>query len=163
MLGNQKGLAMIEVVPLLVLFVLLLNFALGFFGIIHSGILGSIAARNYAFETFRNRADLNYLRDVTDSEAVFYQGVGFRYHGIRSETNGNVDWVVTQRPIQFTQVSEANDPKGSMTDHDDVKKIAEGKAVSDQMNEDGVDPVWIRTLYGICLNSTCGDSTGGIL
>ena len=100
---------------------------------------------------------------MTDSEAVFYQGVGFRYHGIRSETNGNVDWVVTQRPIQFTQVSEANDPKGSMTDHDDVKKIAEGKAVSEQMNEDGVDPVWIRTLYGICLNSTCGDSTGGIL
>ena len=72
MLSNQKGMAVFEIVPLLVLFVLLLNFVFGFFGIIHSGILNSIAARNYAFETFRNRTSLNYIRDESTSDLDFY-------------------------------------------------------------------------------------------
>ena len=96
-LRNQKGTAMVEVVPLLVIFVLLINFSLGFFGVIHAGILNSIAARNYAFETFRNRAVLNYLRDIADSDDVTYRREGFRFHGIKIEgTRSGLDIGIAQ-------------------------------------------------------------------
>lgn len=50
-INNEKGMAVLEMIPILVVFVLFINFSLGFFGAIHSGILNSIASRNYAFET----------------------------------------------------------------------------------------------------------------
>ncbi|MEZ0393094.1 MAG: hypothetical protein ACAH59_12810, partial [Pseudobdellovibrionaceae bacterium] len=86
MLGNSRGNAMIEIVPILAIFILILNFSLGFFGLIHSGIMNSIAARNYAFETFRNRADLRYLRDAASSDTEFtYTKSQVRFHAIKSE------------------------------------------------------------------------------
>jgi hypothetical protein len=155
-LKNQNGTAMVEVVPLLVIFVLLINFALGFFGVIHAGILNSIAARNYAFETFRNRAVLNYLRDISDSDDVTYRREGFRFHGIKKEGVRGSEWVATTRPIKFTDTNQLDDPLGSQSDHNQgLRRIAEGQRVSDAGLEDGVNPVWVRTMYGICLNAKC--------
>ena len=155
-INNQRGTAMVEIVPLLVIFVLLINFALGFFGVIHSGILNSIAARNYAFETFRNRSNLDYLRDINGSDDVTYRREGFRFHGIKKEGVAGSEWVATTRPIKFTDVDGVTDPKGSKEDHNvGIRKIAEGVRVSDAGLEDGVDPVWIRSMYGICLNAKC--------
>jgi hypothetical protein len=151
---NQKGLAMIEIIPLLVIFILIVNFALGFFGFIHSGILNSIAARNYAFETFRNRADLNYLRDITGSDVVSYRKTGLRYHGISKENaSGSQEWQVTERFLRFTD-TRANSEIEGREDHDTkVKTISDGSRASERVQ--GVSPGWVRVIYGICLNAKC--------
>ena len=52
-LKNDHGMAVLEMIPIMIIVVLLLSFSFGFFGLIHTGILNSIGARNYAFETFK--------------------------------------------------------------------------------------------------------------
>lgn len=161
---NQKGMATIEVIPVLMIFILLFNFTLGFFGVIHTGILNSIAARNYAFETFRNRATLNYLRDIdldSGTDQIVYKVGGNRFHGIVSETRkASEDWPVTIRPIRFTDVrSGVEELKGKNNSaHQATRKIASNSKVSEiSAVDEGVNPVWIRSLYGICINVKCGD------
>jgi hypothetical protein len=159
MLRSERGNAMIEIIPILALFVLLVNFALGFFGIIHTGILNSIAARNYTFETFRNRSSLVYLRDQADSAVDFtYAKEEQRFHGIVAENKNTTDaFVATRRPARFSEISSPEDFGDGQ--HDKLKGIVEGKKASDVLGEDredGVNPVWVRTLYGICLTATCG-------
>jgi len=159
MLKSERGNAMIEIVPILAVFVLLVNFSLGFFGIIHTGILNSIAARNYAFETFRNRSSLVYLRDTENSALNFtYANNQQRFHGIVSESKSTTEaFIATRRPARFSEISSP-EPLGT-GEHDKIKGIAEGKKASAVLGEDrdtGVNPVWVRTLYGICLTAACG-------
>ena len=47
-LKNQRGMATIEVLPLLLVFLMLFSYTLGAFGIIHTGIMHSISARSSA-------------------------------------------------------------------------------------------------------------------
>lgn len=161
--------ATIEVIPVLVIFLVLINFTLGFFGLIHSGILNSIAARNYSFETFRNRADLNYIRDkgvpTDDMVKAHFNKVGFRYHGVIAEGVGSAtDFVATERTIRFTDLNTGvenpnNDPNAhnrmvaQINDNDKVSKVFTGETADD--SNSGVSPAWIKTMYGICLNSLC--------
>ena len=164
-LRNQNGNAMIEIVPILTVFILLVNFALGFFGLIHSGILNSISARNYSFETFRNRADLNYLRDAIDQPAdnftFTYRKSGQRFHATKNErvpdgTAGD-KFYATRRPIKFSDIREVEDLRNNNSAyHQQLKRISEGQRASDVGIEDGVNPVWVRTAYGICINASCG-------
>ena len=156
MLKNSRGNAMIEIIPMLAIFILLVNFSLGFFGLIHSGIMNSIAARNYAFETFRNRADLRYLRDTDDSEAGFtYAKSGLRWHTIVTEGNSNInEFVATKRPIKFSDISAVETPLG-LGEHTKVLKVSEQKTASSFVTE-GVSPGWVRSAYGICLETKCG-------
>lgn len=160
---NQKGMASVEMIPILMMFIVLVNFALGFFGVIHSGILNSIAARNYAFETFRNRADLNYLRDAAGAQAISYLGKGFRYHFVVAENEKREEAVATKRPIKFTEVVSPADPLATANDHEKkVRSIKDKGAVSEVFagktkaeGDSGVSPVWIMTSYGICLRASC--------
>lgn len=165
---GQKGISNVELIPVLLVFALLFNFALGFFGVIHSGILNSIAARNYAFETFRNRANLTYLRDIPGvSMGSRYTKDYFRFHGIITEgrsSDAETEWVVTRRPIRFTDVNSGIEEQGEINDHRQlVRQIADTGKASDifsgrtpEEGRSGVSPVWLQTLYGICLNSKCG-------
>ena len=66
--NNQKGIAMVEMLPLLSIFVILFGLTFGLWTGIHSGILQSIAARHYAFEVINNRTHFIYHRD-TESPA----------------------------------------------------------------------------------------------
>ncbi len=167
---NEKGIATVEMVPLLVLFMMLLNFTIGFFGVIHSGVLNSIAARNYAFETFRNRTNLNYLRDIGDSGLNLnsnYTKFNYRFHGIISERSGALTWVATRRPLKFTDhqkfLTVSDTGQGSKQDHETLVRRVQGtgkvsEVFSGETPEDGqsgVNPVWVQTLYGMCLNSKC--------
>jgi hypothetical protein len=159
---NEKGMASIEMIPVLFLFVLLINFSMGFFGVIHSGILSSISARNYTFETLRNRTNLNYLRDEQGGEECFYSQAKLRFHSIISEEAGARErWVAAKRDIKFTQDSQVN---SGVSDHNETvrqmsdasKKTSEyftGETAND--GNSGVAPVWIMTSYGICLSSKC--------
>jgi len=162
---NQRGMATMEMVPILMLFAMLVSFALGFFGIIHSGIVNSIAARNYAFETFRNRANLNYLRDEV-GDPVYFLVTGYRYHSITGDqksASSQLQWVATTRPIQFTEVANPLEAIGSPADHNSkVRSLVDGAPTSDKFEgqtraagDAGVDPVWVMTSYGICLTAGC--------
>lgn len=165
-LRNENGNAMIEIVPILTIFILLVNFALGFFGLIHSGILNSISARNYSFETFRNRADLAYLRDEPDAAlgdnfAFTYKKSGLRFHSTKAEVvpSGQGDnFYATRRPIKFSDINEVQDERNQDNPeyHLQLKRITEGQKASDRGIDEGVNPAWVRTSYGICLNARCG-------
>jgi hypothetical protein len=159
MLANSRGNAMIEILPVIAIFILLVNFSLGFFGVIHSGILGSISARNYAFETFRNRADLRYFRDIPGGDKDFtYAKSELRFHGVQGEKaggNSGADWYATRREIKFSDIKGIVNPLGSEPDHTTLKQIRPYEVVGSNADE-GVSPAWVRTAYGICLESKCG-------
>jgi len=152
-LKNEKGMAMIEAVPLLVMFVVLLSFSLGFFGVVHTAILNSIAARAYAFETFRDRTNLNFFRE--DGSAVkglgpLYLGVkGFRFHAIQNEGDKRQLFIPTTRSIAMGQ----EEPQKPSTKDLHNSQIYDIPTMNDRVD---VNPVWVMVGYGICLNAACG-------
>lgn len=159
-LNNEKGMAVFEMIPIIVVIVLFVNFSLGFFGAIHTGILNSIAARNYAFETFRNRSNLTYFRNSGGIvRQVNYAETQFRTHAVQSEKkSGSDNWFATTRVIDFMSFQKrAADQVGtSAGEHN--KNVRELK---DSRNETvGVNPIWLRSVYGICLTAVC-TATGG--
>lgn len=156
-LRNQKGMAVFEMIPLLMIIVLFVNFSLGFFGAIHTGILNSIASRNYTFETFRNRANLTYFKNTDPSpEAIGMQfsKVGMRMHGTTTEADNQAqDWLATPRLIDFVD----SDKRAAEITGADSSTHHKTRGVSDGRNTTvGVNPIWIKTTYGICLNASCG-------
>ena len=167
-INNEKGMAVMELIPTLFVYMLLINFSLGFFGAIHAGILHSIAARNYAFETMRHRSHLVFHRayDPTNNFSI----LGYRYGGIIFDNAalGDVAWIAPVRPIAFAagfggvdaengvDLSErgpANEPNAVTLHNQSVRNLNESVR-----NENiGVSQIWIKSLYGICINSRCGD------
>lgn len=165
---NEKGMAVIELIPTLIVFMLLINFSLGLFGAIHTGILNNIAARNYFFETLRHRANVGYHRDF-DGQRTKFHAKGYRFSGIVQEnapdTNG---WYATARPLAFTSGFGGQNSRSGIN-------LAERAAAREpdavnrhnrqvpQLNENirnettDVYQIWLKQLYGICLNSRCGD------
>lgn len=149
---NQKGMAIIELIPIMIIILLLFNFSLGFFGVIHTGILNSMAARNYAYETFRHRSNLTYLREgVKGGDIVSYKEEGLRLHATVSDNKkGSDQFVATGRPIDFMSKTEAT---GSVEVHNSgIYNAIDGKRYT---AGGGVSPVWIRPQYGICLTPKC--------
>lgn len=152
-LQNQKGMAVIEMIPMMIITAVIINFSFGFFGVIHSGILQSMAARNYAFETIRHRANYTYFRDADD--LATYRKVGSRLHTIRSDTSSEtLEFVATRRSIQYLVGKYVPiEDKGTVQDHTtEVLNVKPGEQYTDK---DGVTEVWVKPMYGICLNAKC--------
>jgi hypothetical protein len=151
-LSNQKGLAMLETVPLLVIFVVLTSFGLGFFGIVHTAVLHSIGARTYAFETFRQRANLYYFRENLSglSRPINFQKKGWRYHAVNHESDQRERFVATTRPIALGRSIAASDTN----DQTHNQQIFEILPRNQRIN---VNPAWVMVGYGICLNAGCGN------
>lgn len=149
--------ATLEMIPILIIVVLLINFSFGFFGVTHSAILQSIASRNYAFETFRYRANLTYFHPLSDR--LSNDKTQVRLHGIVSEAKGAKDsneFIAATRLIDFFTFAQgrATEVEGATNSGLHVNKIQELN--ENRRNETvGANPVWIKTVYGICLNSTC--------
>ncbi|MCH2534651.1 MAG: hypothetical protein MK008_09450 [Bdellovibrionales bacterium] len=153
MVVNKKGMATIEALPMLVVFVIFFSYTYGFFSVIHSGILYSIGARAYAFETFRNRANLTYFRGNNNSESYnFYTKVGHRYHCTRTRAP-EIAFIAEKRAISIgMSLSPTSNSNADIEIHND--KIHD----LDQRNRDvKVNPIWIKTCYGICVTPGCGD------
>ncbi len=168
-LKNKKGMAVLEIIPTLFVYMLLINFGLGFFGAIHAGILHNIAARNYSFEAMRHRPNLLYHR-VYDPQNNFSK-TGYRFGGIIFDraTEGDNKWIAPTRPIAFSAAfggndstsgidlssrGPANEPNAATLHNGTVKNLNE-----DVRNTNvAVSQIWIKSLYGICINSQCGDS-----
>lgn len=154
LLRNRKGMATIEMIPVIVVVAFLFNFSLGFFGVIQTGILNQIAARNYAFETFRHRTNLVYFHD--DRGNGNFKAFNSRVHGITSDSrpaSTGATAIATLRPIGFGESPN----EGSQDDHESgsdgrgVFSVTEGKRNTDV----STSPVWLRPMYGICFNAKC--------
>jgi len=155
-LQNEKGMAVFEMIPIIIIIILMMNFSLGFFGAIHTGILNSIACRNYAFETFRHRADLVYFRNVSNGDNSDYHLYGQRVHGTISENpSTGRNWWASTRTIDFFAFSNRPDIIENSTVGHSTKLNSLNEATRFD-NTDGVNPIWIQTRYGICLTAACG-------
>ncbi len=157
-LFNQKGMAVLEMIPVMIVIVVVLRYTYGFFGVIHSATVQSIAVRNYAFETFRHRSRLSYLREVSSLDDRFKYRKGMRLHGVRDENarlSSTPDWDVTVRRITFpAKEAEVLGSNGFLSRIQEQNKINVGRRYSDG---DGVDPVWLAIRYGMCIDHRCGD------
>jgi len=165
---KQKGMAVIEAIPVLFMMVLVFNFSLGFFGAIHSGILNSIGAYNYTMETFRYRSNLMYFRPGADNKN--YKKSMNRVHGVikdgseESPNEAKGVWPATVRDITFNGVtrSTASDESdrgyGGRTSNTNVW-FANSTYVPSTGSAIQSPRIWIKTVYGICINADC--STDG--
>jgi len=147
---------MVEALPLLVIFTALFAYSLGFFGIVHTAILNSMAARTYAFETFSQRSDTTLFRDRKSGDGYTeYSSYGTRYHTIDSELqidhNQGDGQYATVRPLVFGR--RAPSSAGSANDHN--TKIYE---ITGRNRKGGVEvsPAWIMVGYGLCIDADCG-------
>ena len=176
--------AFLEAIPVLIMLTLVFNFSLGFFGAIHSGILNSIASYNYSLETFRFKSNLVYFRP--GGGTTNYAKSSNRVHGTTQDGSeaqaGGVEyknkWPATQRGITFNykrddptrNLSSIQNGKSKMAgvdsvnDHEFISKDNATniwKAKSDYVPQAGdaiqTPRIWIKTVYGICLNADCGD------
>lgn len=178
---SEKGMAIIESLPVLFMLVLVFNFTLGFFGAIHSGILNSIASYNYSLETFRFRSNLVYFRPGGDT--TNYAKSQNRVHGTvqdGSEDSGDnkiedKKWPATMRGITFNYKSDSADRNLASIQNGKNSKIGmlesshdfktspldgdiwsiKAKSVPTAGQAAQTARVWIKTVYGICLNAEC--------
>ena len=149
---KQKGMASMEAMASIILYLVFLSFSLGFFGVVHSGIVNSLAARNYAFDTFSNRTYLKYHRDAPGEQLHSHKENGFRLHSILTERNppNNEDFIATKRSIAFAKMHYR---KGR--NNNQHMKMVEEEAEGNNNKKYSFNPVWIKTAYGICLNTRC--------
>ncbi len=153
-LRSEEGLAIVELVPLIFIFVFILSYTLGSFGLIHTGIKNSIASRTYAFETFRNRTNLVYFRDTFFGDFLHLKNFGNRVHGVTSEAEQLEQFTATERPIRIGISAEVDNR--DQTIHNE--KIFSGSVATGKRNTQvEVSPAWIMIQYGMCLNNRCGD------
>jgi hypothetical protein len=150
-LKNERGLAMLETVPLIVIFTVLVSFGLGFWGIVHTAVLHSIGARTYAYETFRQRTNLYYFRENGSgtTKPMNYKTKQWRYHAVNNENDDRERFVSTVRPIAFGRSTASED--ASLETHN--VQIFGIKSRNERI---AVNPAWVMVGYGICLNSKCG-------
>ncbi|MBC7742180.1 MAG: hypothetical protein H7061_08280 [Bdellovibrionaceae bacterium] len=167
---SEKGMAIIESIPVLFMLVMVFNFSLGFFGAVHSGILNSIASYNYSLETFPFKSNLVYFRPGGDD--TNYERAGNRVHGTTQD--GAVDlegreigkWPVTLRAITFNYVED--DPKRGLASTKSERNYA-GKGSDNNIwtvntgykpqegNSIQTPRIWVKTVYGICITADCGE------
>lgn len=173
---SEKGMALIESVPVLFMMVLIFNFSLGFFGAVHSGILNSIGSYNYAMETFRFKSNLMYFRPGSPSH---YDLSKNRVHGTTEEGSEEKPdekgkWPATKRSITFNfsagdatkNLSAAISKVGPESARNYAGGTSAGNiwyAKSEYAPAEGEKTVqtpriWIKTVYGICLSAECGDN-----
>ena len=162
---DKKGIAMLESLPIIWVMFVLLGATLGSWGIAHTAVLNSIAARNYVFFLFNNRSDLSYLRDFGRydynglpnlvTEKIYFAKKGERFSYITSEKDpgGDLDPVATQRRADFRNPAyDDRDGFLSDSDHTRIHDLIPGRNTRQK-----VGPAWIMIGYGICLNSRCGN------
>ncbi len=164
-LSSQQGFSSIEALVLMICFTLMVGFTLGVFGIIHTGILQSIGSRNYAFETFRHRTHLGYLRDsdpfgigALDSldsytNTTTKKGTNYRLHFTVSEYADAGEIQPSERAISMGKVLNATNRDANF--HLQISNEANLVSGKRYDNQDGVNPAWIKVAYGICMNASC--------
>ena len=173
---SEKGMALVETIPVLFMLVLVFNFSLGFFGAIHSGILNSIGSYNYALETFRFRSNLMYFRPGADT--ANYKLSKNRVHGVTKDgsdhqtTEDKQRWPATVRPITFNYVKNTKtlsvlergsngtvcDDSGCRSfDKSGTENVWNATSTYIPQTETAIQTprIWVKTVYGICITADC--------
>lgn len=168
---SEKGMALIEAIPALFMLIIVFNFSLGFFGAIHSGILNSIASYNYTIETFRFRSNLMYFRpgsSLDNYKAAMVRVHGVVSDGVQARETRRSRWPATARPIALkssvtglgTEVlGDADHSYRGKDDSNNVWWYADEDNIVESLDEAPKNTeIWVKTIYGICLNAECGIS-----
>lgn len=151
---GQKGSSLLETIPMIMVLGSLLGFLMGFWGVTHRHVLHSIAARAYAFETFRNRSNLTYFIDFGPTASNSYHVSEMRYHAIRGAQRSDF-FIAGSLPIRFPASDTINEENNNRNFHGD--RLWQANTIPDQGNaQEGASPVWIMVGHGICLNANCG-------
>ncbi len=159
-ISNNKGMATLEALPILVVFMMLISYGLGLYGTIHSATLSSIAARSYAFETFRHRADLVYFRSNHGGAFQHYRDIGVRYHGAVDPGTDDTfrasekDIYVGRRPAAERRNLGADDIQ---LHNERIYGLNNGERNTRDRGLE-VSPIWIKVGYGMCITASCGDN-----
>jgi hypothetical protein len=154
-LHNEKGLAVLESVILLFIFLVLTRYTIGFFGVTHTAILQSIASRNYAFEIFRHRSHLWYFRDNRPMVPnLRYHNYDSRIHGTNNELA--VGGIKNQFPTERRIAMFIEEEPSGRTPNEHASATSEVRP-GERNSSVSLDPVWIKAQYGICLTVQCGD------
>ncbi len=169
---GKKGMAMLELLPVIWMMFIFLGASLGSWGIVHTATLHSIAARNYAFFTFNNNSDLSYLnvfRDsnkiINNSSPVYYRsdarGGGTGIHGKRFH------FIATKDKATITRLPAFGKDLSDYSSEPDLLQASDRNSttwwgVIDPRNYLGsggkkAAPAWIMVGCGICLDARCGD------
>ncbi len=152
-LKNNKGFASIEATVLMVLFVSMLYYTFGFFGIVHTALLHNIHSRTYAFETFRHRSNVMYFRSNHASNVIHYYNRHTRLHSVNTDSQmGATKQIATERPISMGLELDEKGRQPSVHNGD----VNERVPANSRNTSVAVNPVWILTMYGLCLSSECG-------
>ena len=167
---NKKGYTVLEAIPFIIIMFVLLGATLGSWGLAHTAIMHSIAARHGSFVYFNNRSDISYLRDFGDPDSYptdsYYGRIGWRFSYIQEERSQGVNsMVATERFVDFTspndtRASGVSGPFGSRGYEDDGQFTTDHNNIWGPMNprnKKKVAPAWIMVGYGICLNASCGN------
>ena len=169
---NKKGIAVIEFLFCFFVFVFMLAVLYGAWGVIHSSILNSIAARTYAFSVIRNRSNIRYIRDNYSDSLIGYFDRETRFFGVTTYQPGtSPDWMAPSASIDFMP-PPGKDPtlpsRGSGFVGMDVKGRSKERS---QWNNGGLGElelparqstsnlrttqVYLKQGYGICLSAAC--------
>ncbi len=173
--GNSKGFAVLESVPLLLVLMMLLGATLGSWGLVHTAILNSIAARHNAFFILNHRPDLHYRRDfgpheypglspLTADMRYYYGNNQSRFFFVKSEKNSSGrNRTATTRFVNFLNPQSKKEyypeEQGFLksAQQHNLLVTQESQMPARKIATQRVDPAWIMVGYGICLNSTCGE------
>ena len=180
LLKSERGVALFEMLFLLTTFVILVGITIGLWGSVHSAVLQSIAARHYAFEVINNRPHFEYHRDFDGaapaSSGNMFKGpstmVGF-YGKARQMlfvvTVDDPTAVSSKNPIAatrginfFYEIGRApsQNPSGLIKSYRANDVNFHTNSWSAALTPGGVvdvNPIWLMTGYGICLEMDCGD------
>ena len=144
-LRSQKGIAYVEMLPLLVLFVMLFGLSFGLWTSIHRATLKSIAARHYSFEVLNNRSHYIYHRDTKapDGDTGYYLKNGMRFFAnVKYQNTGDdpdLKKETTSLSLFNQGVTKINSPS------------PDNSSITEQTN-----PIEIKIGYGICIDTeTC--------
>ena len=152
-LKNKRGMAVIESVMMIIIFLTLFWYTIGFWGIVHTATIHSMASRTYAFEILRHRSALWYFRGNSVTP-LKYHAYTSRVHGTNSDASSASDkrQYATERRISMFN---NNEPEGrSANEHE---KAFESVKSGTRNTSVSLDPVWIKVQYGLCLTAACGD------
>lgn len=170
-LSGKQGMAMLEAFVIIWVIFVFLGATLGSWGIAHTAVLNSIAARNYSFFLFNNRSDMSYLRDFAEEYGNIFQkdtakkyyredassgGSGKIFAYISSENGrpGGTDVLATLRKADFRSTLYQSSGMAFLS-AGEHNKIWQELAPRNQNKK--ASPAWIMVGYGICLSAKCGD------
>ena len=140
---SNKGIAYVEMLPLIILFVMLFGLTFGLWTSIHNGTLRSIAARHYAFEVLNNRTHFVYHRDTSEgSSQQYYKKNAYRvFLNVKHQTASNPENIPESNPL-------------SLFDQGILKTKPSDTANSKFPQS---NPIYLKMGYGICIDSKCGE------